>query len=188
MEAGTGAVHTAPAHGVDDYIVGQKYGLPVDNPVGDNGRFFENVPLVGGLLVWKANEVVIQELEKNGLLLKQEKLLHSYPHCWRHKTPIIFRATPQWFISMDKRVGNTDRIDQEASEQAGWPDQTNETLREAASAAIEATAFYPSWGRARLDAMVKNRPDWCISRQRNWGVPMALFVNRQTHELHPRHG
>ena len=185
MEAGTGAVHTAPAHGVDDYIVGQKYGLPVDNPVGDNGRFFENVPLVSGLLVWKANEVVIQELEKNGLLLKQEKLLHSYPHCWRHKTPIIFRATPQWFISMDKRVGNTDRMDQEASEQAGWPDQTNETLREAASAAIEATAFYPSWGRARLDAMVKNRPDWCISRQRNWGVPMALFVNRQTHELHP---
>ena len=142
------------------------------------------MPLVGGLLVWKANEAVIQELEKNGLLLKQEKLQHSYPHCWRHKTPIIFRATPQWFISMDKRVGNTDRGSRRASRQAGY--QTNETLREAASAAIEATAFYPSWGRARLDAMVKNRPDWCVSRQRNWGVPMALFVNKQTHELHPR--
>ncbi|SEL56130.1 isoleucine--tRNA ligase [Nitrosovibrio tenuis] len=174
MDAGTGAVHTAPAHGVDDYAVGQKYGLPVDNPVGDDGRFFENVPLVGGLLVWKANEVVIQELARSGLLLKEEKLQHSYPHCWRHRTPIIFRATPQWFISMDKRVRSTD------------PDDVNQTLREAASAAIEATAFYPSWGRARLEAMVKNRPDWCVSRQRNWGVPMALFVNKQTHELHPR--
>ncbi len=176
MDAGTGAVHTAPAHGVDDYIVGQKYGLPVDNPVGDDGRFFENVPLVGGLLVWKANDVVIQELGESGLLLKEEKLQHSYPHCWRHRTPIIFRATPQWFISMDKRAGNTDRSG------------TNPTLREAASTAIEATAFYPSWGRARLEAMVKNRPDWCVSRQRNWGVPMALFVNKQTHELHPRTG
>ena len=180
MDAGTGAVHTAPAHGVDDYVVGQRYGLPVDNPVGDNGLFFENVPLVGGLLVWKANEVVIHELEKNGSLLKQEKLQHSYPHCWRHKTPIIFRATPQWFISMDKRVENT------ARDGASQTNQANQTLREAASAAIEATAFYPSWGRARLEAMVKNRPDWCVSRQRNWGVPMALFVNKQTHELHPR--
>ena len=177
MDAGTGAVHTAPAHGVDDYIVGQKYGLPVDNPVGDNGRFFENVPLVGGLLVWKANEAVIHELEKNGLLLKHEKLQHSYPHCWRHKTPIIFRATPQWFIAMDKRAGNTNRE---------GANRTDQTLREAALAAIEATAFYPSWGGARLEAMVKSRPDWCVSRQRNWGVPMALFVNRQTHELHPR--
>ncbi|MDE2366085.1 MAG: isoleucine--tRNA ligase [Betaproteobacteria bacterium] len=174
MDAGTGAVHTAPAHGVDDYIVGQKYGLPVDNPVGDDGRFFENVPLVGGLLVWKANEVVIQELRRSGLLLKEEKLQHSYPHCWRHRTPIIFRATPQWFISMDKRTGNTDR------------DGVKQTLRETASAAIASTAFYPSWGKARLEAMVENRPDWCVSRQRNWGVPMALFVNKQTHELHPR--
>ncbi|HEY6043654.1 MAG TPA: isoleucine--tRNA ligase, partial [Nitrosospira sp.] len=180
MDAGTGAVHTAPAHGVDDYVVGQRYGLPVDNPVGDNGLFFENVPLVGGLLVWKANEVVIHELEKNGSLLKQEKLQHSYPHCWRHKTPIIFRATPQWFISMEKRVENTRR------DGVNQTNQANQTLREAASAAIEATAFYPSWGRARLEAMVKNRPDWCVSRQRNWGVPMALFVNKQTHELHPR--
>ena len=122
MDAGTGAVHTAPAHGVDDYVVGQRYGLPVDNPVGDNGLFFENVPLVGGLLVWKANEVVIHELEKNGSLLKQEKLQHSYPHCWRHKTPIIFRATPQWFISMDKRVENTGR------DGASQTNQANQTM------------------------------------------------------------
>jgi isoleucyl-tRNA synthetase len=176
MDAGTGAVHTAPAHGVDDYIVGQQYGLPVENPVGDEGRFFDSVPLVGGLSVWKANEVVIQELEKNGLLLKHEKLQHSYPHCWRHRTPIIFRATPQWFISMDKevQVRNQDQ------------DKQMQSLRESAMAAVDATAFYPSWGRARLEAMVRNRPDWCISRQRNWGVPMALFVNRRTHELHPR--
>src|SRR5688500_13152759 len=140
MEAGTGAVHTAPAHGADDYVVGQKYGLPAENPVGDDGRFFAHVPLVGGLLVWKANEVVIQQLEANGMLLKVEKLQHSYPHCWRHRTPIIFRATPQWFISMDKRVRSSDP-------------EVSQTLREAAKAAVEATAFYPSWGRARLDAM-----------------------------------
>ncbi|WP_025042176.1 isoleucine--tRNA ligase [Nitrosospira briensis] len=174
METGTGAVHTAPAHGVDDYVVGQKYGLPVENPVGGDGRFFENVPLVGGLSVWKANDVVIEVLEKNGLLLKADKLQHSYPHCWRHRTPIIFRATPQWFIAMDKQVSDTDQ------------DGAGRTLRESAMAAVEATAFYPSWGRARLDAMVKNRPDWCVSRQRTWGVPMALFVNKETDELHPR--
>ena len=108
MEAGTGAVHTAPAHGVDDYVVGQKYGLPVENPVGDDGRFFAQVPLVGGLTVWKANDAVVHELEMNGMLLKAEKLQHSYPHCWRHRTPIIFRATPQWFISMDKRIRDVD--------------------------------------------------------------------------------
>jgi isoleucyl-tRNA synthetase len=175
MDAGTGAVHTAPAHGVDDYVVGQKYDLPVDNPVDNGGRFFENVPLVGGLSVWKANEVVIQQLQKNGLLLKQEKLQHSYPHCWRHKTPIIFRATPQWFISMDKRVGNADS-----------EEEVNRTLREAALDAVASTTFYPAWGRARLEAMIENRPDWCVSRQRNWGVPMALFVQKQTHALHPR--
>ena len=174
METGTGAVHTAPAHGVDDYIVGQKYGLPVENPVGDDGRLFAQVPLVGGFIVWKANERVVQELEMNGMLLKAEALQHSYPHCWRHRTPIIFRATPQWFISMDKRIRDLD------------PVGASRTLRESATAAVEATAFYPSWGRARLESMVKNRPDWCVSRQRNWGVPMALFVNKETHELHPR--
>lgn len=173
MDAGTGAVHTAPAHGVDDYIVGQKYGLPVDNPVDDDGRFFPQIPLVGGLSVWKANDVVMQELLKRQLLLKAEQLRHSYPHCWRHRTPIIFRATPQWFISMDNGMG------------AGQQDGMGITLRETAMAAVDKTSFFPSWGKARLEAMVGNRPDWCISRQRNWGVPMALFVNKHTHEPHP---
>ncbi|MBA4144010.1 MAG: isoleucine--tRNA ligase [Nitrosospira sp.] len=176
METGTGAVHTAPAHGVDDYVVGQQYHLPVENPVGDDGRFFGHIPLVGGLLVWEANEVVIQELEKNNLLLKEEKLKHSYPHCWRHRTPIIFRATPQWFISMDKKAGEIERK------------RARQSLRESAIAALAGTAFYPPWGRVRLESMVESRPDWCVSRQRTWGVPMALFVNKETHELHPRTG
>ena len=173
MDTGTGAVHTAPAHGADDYVVGQKYGLPVDNPVDDSGRFFPQVPLVGGLSVWKANDVVTQELLENGLLLKVEQLRHSYPHRWRHRTPIIFRATPQWFISMDNAAVIPRQGDLE------------KTLREVAMTAADKTSFFPSWGKARLEAMVRNRPDWCISRQRNWGVPMALFVNRRTHELHP---
>jgi isoleucyl-tRNA synthetase len=173
MDAGTGAVHTAPSHGADDYIVGQKYGLPTDNPVDDNGNFFPQIPLVGGLSVWKANDVVMQELLDRKLLLKMEQLKHSYPHCWRHRTPIIFRATPQWFISMDNATS------------AGHQENAGKTLRETAMTAVDRTSFFPSWGKARLEAMVKNRPDWCISRQRNWGVPMALFVDRQTHELHP---
>jgi isoleucyl-tRNA synthetase len=173
MDAGTGAVHTAPAHGADDYIAGQKYGLPVENPVDDNGNFFPDIPLVGGLSVWKANDVVMQELLEKKLLLKMEQLKHSYPHCWRHRTPIIFRATPQWFISLDNAMS------------AGHQENTEKTLRETAMTAIDGTSFFPSWGKARLEAMVKNRPDWCISRQRNWGVPMSLFVDRQTHELHP---
>jgi isoleucyl-tRNA synthetase len=173
MDAGTGAVHTAPAHGADDYVVGQKYGLPVDNPVDDDGRFFPQIPLVGGLSVWKANDVVMQELQRKQLLLKVEQLRHSYPHCWRHRTPIIFRATPQWFISMDDVAG------------LGRQDSKGKTLRETAMAAVDKTFFFPSWGKARLEAMVGNRPDWCISRQRNWGVPMALFVDKQTHEPHP---
>ena len=101
LEAGTGLVHTAPAHGLDDYFVGQKYNLPTDNPVGDDGKFVASLPLVGGLFVWKANDVVIDALQTSGHLLHLEKVQHSYPHCWRHKTPIIFRSTPQWFIGMD---------------------------------------------------------------------------------------
>jgi len=170
LEAGTGLVHTAPAHGLDDYVVGIRYNLPVDNPVDDDGRFFSSVPLVGGLSVWEANKVVIETLSKEGRLLKQDSITHSYPHCWRHKTPIIFRATRQWFIGMDSnhRAG-------------GGP-----LLREVAEKAVAQTEFFPGWGRARLDAMVRNRPDWCVSRQRNWGTPMALFVHKETGELHPR--
>ncbi len=168
LDAGTGLVHTAPAHGLDDYVIGQKYQLPLDNPVDSDGRFYWNIPLVGGLLVWNANEVIIAELKKKYLLLKSEQLQHSYPHCWRHKTPIIYRATYQWFIGMD------------------GPERQGKTLRQAAIAAVEATQFFPAWGRARLEGMVANRPDWCVSRQRNWGVPIPFFLHRVSGELHPR--
>ena len=167
LDAGTGLVHTAPAHGAEDYEIGQKYRLPVDNPVGDDGRFFKTIPLVAGMTVWEANPVVIAELEKRGHLLKREKLTHSYPHCWRHKTPIIFRATTQWFVGMDRPVAR------------------GRTLRELALDAVNATQFYPAWGQARLHGMIANRPDWCVSRQRNWGVPIPLFVEKETGELHP---
>ena len=163
LDAGTGAVHTAPAHGQEDYSVGQRYGLPVLNPVGPDGRFAADTPLVGGLIVWKANDVVIAELARRGVLLHQAKLRHSYPHCWRHHTPVIFRATPQWFISMDKRG-----------------------LRAHALRDIRAVHWTPSWGEQRITSMIAERPDWCVSRQRTWGVPLALFVHRQTGALHPR--
>ena len=166
LDAGTGLVHTAPAHGLEDFAVGTRYNLPVDNPVDDNGAFFASTPIVGGLSVWKANDVVIQTLRDKERLVRQATLTHSYPVCWRHKSPIIFRATRQWFIGMEE---GGERI-----------------LREVAKAAVDATAFYPSWGRARLEAMVGNRPDWCVSRQRNWGTPMGLFVHKETGELHPR--
>ncbi len=168
LDAGTGLVHTAPAHGLDDYVVGSRYELPVDNPVDDDGVFFAKVPLVGGLSVWKANDVVIKAIEDKQCLIRLESVKHSYPHCWRHKTPIIFRATRQWFIGME-----------EGGER---------TLRQIAKAAVDATAFYPAGGRARLEAMIATRPDWCVSRQRNWGTPMGFFVHKETGELHPRTG
>jgi len=161
-EAGTGAVHTAPGHGQEDFVVGSRYGLEVYNPVGGDGIFLADTELFAGLHVNKANPEVLKVLQQNHVLLKHEKMQHSYPCCWRHKTPIIFRATPQWFISMD---------------QAG--------LRDLAIKAIKQTEWLPDWGQARIENMVKNRPDWCISRQRTWGVPITLFVNRETGELHP---
>ncbi|MCB6183564.1 isoleucine--tRNA ligase [Leeia sp. TBRC 13508] len=167
VESGTGLVHTAPAHGQEDYIVGQKYKLSIDNPVGGDGRFVTGTAFVEGKSVMEANPVIIELLTEKQALLCNQKLNHSYPHCWRHKTPIIFRATSQWFISMDKQM----------------PD--GRSLREKALAAVEATEFFPSWGRARLEAMQKNRPDWCISRQRFWGVPMTFFAHNETGELHP---
>jgi isoleucyl-tRNA synthetase len=175
LEAGTGLVHTAPAHGLDDYFVGQKYGLPTDNPVGDDGKFFAAIPLVGGLFVWKANDVVVNLLQESGHLLCLKKVQHSYPHCWRHKTPIIFRSTPQWFIGMTQQAHGM-FVDVNDST----------TLRDLANQAVDKTEFFPSWGRARLEAMIKNRPDWCVSRQRNWGVPMPFFIHKETAQLHPR--
>ena len=176
-DAGTGAVHTAPGHGLDDYVVGSRYGLKVDNPVGDDGRFYASVPLVGGMSIWQANPLIVETLDASGALLAHEKLLHSYPHCWRHKTPIIFRATRQWFIGMDV-------LPSPAS--AGGTGGEGNTLRDKAMAAVDATQFFPVWGRARLEAMIRNRPDWCVSRQRNWGVPMPFFTHKETGELHPR--
>ncbi|HLF67653.1 MAG TPA: class I tRNA ligase family protein, partial [Gammaproteobacteria bacterium] len=161
-DVGTGCVHTAPSHGEDDYRIGLAYNLPVDHAVDGRGCFAETVPLIGGLHIYKANAVIINTLSERGLLIKQETLQHSYPHCWRHKTPVIFRATPQWFISMD---------------QAG--------LRDKALKAIKATAFLPDWGQARIHGMVAGRPDWCISRQRTWCTPIAGFVDKQTGALHP---
>lgn len=166
-DAGTGLVHTAPAHGLEDYQVGLVYKLPIDNPVADNGRYKSTTELFAGLSVWEANPKVIETLEASGTLIHQARLSHSYPHCWRHKTPIIFRATAQWFIGMDK---STQGI----------------SLRDKAKSAVDATEFFPAWGRARLEAMIGNRPDWCVSRQRNWGVPMTFFVHKETGELHPR--
>jgi isoleucyl-tRNA synthetase len=165
LDAGTGAVHTAPGHGLDDYIVGRRYGLEIDNPVGGDGRFLPSTPLFAGEQVFDANAHVIKVLFDNGRLLKDEPYHHSYPHCWRHKTPVIFRATPQWFISM---------------EQAG--------LRKGALEAISHVDWMPAWGEQRISSMIAVRPDWCVSRQRTWGVPIPLFVDKESGELHPRTG
>ncbi|MTJ01026.1 isoleucine--tRNA ligase [Idiomarina piscisalsi] len=161
-ESGTGCVHTAPGHGVDDFLVGQRYGLEVYNPVGDNGVYKDDTPLFAGQHVFKANEPIVDKLREVGNLMHAESYNHSYPHCWRHKTPIIFRATPQWFISMDKKG-----------------------LRAGALEQIKKVGWFPEWGQSRIESMVEGRPDWCISRQRTWGNPIAVFVNRETDELHP---
>ncbi len=164
-DAGTGAVHTAPAHGQDDYAVGVRYGLEVDNPVGPDGRFLPSTALFAGQHVYAADESILGALRGHGNLVHAAKLRHSYPHCWRHKTPVIFRATDQWFIGMEQRG-----------------------LRARALKEIDRVRFTPGWGRERIHGMVANRPDWCISRQRTWGVPIAVFVHRETGELHPDTG
>jgi isoleucyl-tRNA synthetase len=163
LDAGTGAVHTAPGHGLEDYIVGRRYGLEIENPVGGDGRFLPSTPLFAGEQVFDANAHVIKVLLEGGRLLKDEPYHHSYPHCWRHKTAVIFRATPQWFISM---------------EQAG--------LRKGALEAISHVDWMPAWGEQRISSMIAVRPDWCVSRQRTWGVPIPLFVDKVSGELHPR--
>ena len=171
LDAGTGIVHCAPAYGVDDFNSCMKNGLTVAdvlNPVQSNGVYAESLPFFGGLHIWKANPVIVDKLAEVGALFSHEKIQHSYMHCWRHKTPLIYRATAQWFVGMDLKP-------------EGGP-----SLRESALAAIENTDFYPDWGKARLAAMIANRPDWCISRQRNWGVPIPFFIHRESGELHPR--
>ncbi|RKF20919.1 isoleucine--tRNA ligase [Alginatibacterium sediminis] len=162
-ESGTGCVHTAPGHGQEDFSVGQKYNLEVANPVGGNGVYLPDTEFFAGQHVFKANDAVVEKLKETGALLHHHAYRHSYPHCWRHKTPIIFRATPQWFISMDKNG-----------------------LRDQALGEIKKTQWIPEWGQNRIESMVTNRPDWCISRQRTWGVPIALFVHKDTNALHPR--
>ncbi len=161
-ETGTGAVHTAPAHGQEDYAVGLKYNLPVECPVDGRGVFFDDVEHVGGEYIFKANGTIVELLKTNKTLVCHQPLSHSYPHCWRHKTPVIFRATPQWFVSM-----------------------TQNNLRETANQEIPNVKWIPDWGQKRIELMVGNRPDWCISRQRFWGTPITLFVHKQTGELHP---
>ncbi|MGB1109962.1 MAG: isoleucine--tRNA ligase [Gammaproteobacteria bacterium] len=161
-EAGTGAVHTAPGHGQEDYAVGMKYKLPVDHPVGGDGKFLPGTEIFEGLNVFDANGKVIATLAERGNLMAKANLKHSYPHCWRHKTPIIFRATPQWFVSMEQKGLRAKALDE-----------------------IKKVRWIPGWGEARIDGMIANRPDWCISRQRNWGVPIALFVHKETQEPHP---
>ena len=161
-ESGTGCVHTAPAHGVDDFNVCKQYDIEVYNPVGNNGVYLENTPLFAGQHVFKANQSVIDTLAEHGNLVLNVAYEHSYPHCWRHKTPIIFRATPQWFVSMDK---------------LGLREQSLEQIRN--------TQWIPEWGENRISKMVEGRPDWCISRQRTWGVPIPLYVHKVSGELHP---
>jgi isoleucyl-tRNA synthetase len=162
LESGT-ARTPRPAHGQDDFVVGQRYGLPVDNPVGDDGRFLPATPFFAREQVFEANPHVVEVLAQHGNLLRHESYRHSYPVCWRHKSPVIFRATPQWFLGM---------------EVAGAP--------RAGAGRYPQGTLTPEWGEQRMSSMIAGRPDWCISRQRTWGVPLTLFTHADTGELHPQ--
>jgi isoleucyl-tRNA synthetase len=172
LDTGTGIVHSSPAYGVEDFVSCKAHGMTDEqilNPVQGDGVYADTLPLFGGQKIWDANPKIVDVIREHGALLHVEKFPHSYMHCWRHRTPIIYRATSQWFAGMDTQ-----------------PKGGGRTLRELALAGIDATAFYPGWGKARLHGMIANRPDWTLSRQRQWGTPMAFFVHRQTGDLHPR--
>ncbi|MCG9024653.1 isoleucine--tRNA ligase [Laribacter hongkongensis] len=170
LDAGTGIVHSAPAYGLEDFDSCRKNGMPNDailNPVTSDGTYVDSLPFFGGLHIWKANPLIVEKLAEVGALMHTSPLSHSYPHCWRHKTPVVYRATTQWFVGMDREVAGS-------------------TLRQRALKGVDDTTFFPAWGQARLHAMIANRPDWCVSRQRNWGVPIPFFLDKQTGEPHPR--
>jgi len=180
-EEGTGVVHSAPAYGADDFDTFKRYGMSDEailNPVQADGVYAPELPLFGGLKIWDANPKIVDRLRESGHLLHAATICHSTMHCWRHKTPLIYRAASQWFIRMDGATADTRGVMQ--------TETVGETLRQVALRAVEATDFYPSWGKARLHGMIANRPDWCISRQRNWGVPLPFFLHKTTGELHPR--
>ncbi len=199
LDTGTGVVHSAPAYGVEDFDSCRRAGMRNDEiltPVQGDGRYAESLPFFGGMNVWKANPEIIAKLQEVGCLLASAEIVHSYMHCWRHKTPIIYRATTQWFVGMDRVVAHpvsSERsyppgpLPEEGGGQVSSPAATQKTtLRDSALKAIQDTAFYPDWGQARLSAMIANRPDWCVSRQRNWGVPIPFFLHKETGEPHPR--
>ena len=167
LEEGTGLVHTAPAHGEDDFRVGERHRLEAESPVDERCHFIDSLELFAGQEIWKAVPRIVEVIREKGNLVCEKKHRHSYPVCWRHKVPVIYRTSRQWFMSMDER-GKGDR-----------------TLRERGIDAINNTEYYPAWGKQRMSAMVENRPDWCLSRQRMWNSPVALFVDRKTGELHP---
>ena len=172
LDTGTGIVHSSPAYGVEDFVSCKAHGMSDDdiiNPVQADGVYALSLPLFGGMKIWDANAKIVDVVREHGHLLHVEKLTHSYMHCWRHRTPVIYRATSQWFAGMDVA-----------------PKEGSDTLRDLALAGVEATHFYPEWGKARLHGMIANRPDWTLSRQRQWGVPMAFFVHKETGALHPR--
>jgi isoleucyl-tRNA synthetase len=176
LDTGTGIVHTAPAYGIEDFTTCRAYGMQDEEiltPVMSDGRYDPELPVFGGLSIWKANPKIVELMAQKGVLFAHGDEVHSYMHCWRHKTPVILRATTQWFAGMDDVPGYHGVKPQER-------------LRATALRGIEATRFFPSWGKARLTGMIANRPDWTLSRQRQWGVPMPFFIRKETGELHPR--